>query len=89
MNILDLFMQILILLDMIYDYKEIQFLGLTVYVENGFLKTKMFSRPTDNHGYLDVRSSYQEVVFRNRTIYCNAHAHRYDLEISWWLSTSN
>ena len=25
----------------------------------------------------------------NRTIYCNAHAHRYDLEISWWLSSSN
>ena len=24
-----------------------------------------------------------------RTIYCNAHAHRYDLEISWWLSSSN
>ena len=25
--------------NMIYDYKEIQFLELTVYVENGFLKT--------------------------------------------------
>ena len=25
----------------------------------------------------------------NRTIYCNAHAHRYDLEILWWLSSSN
>ena len=41
---------------MIYDYKEIQFLGLTVYVENGFLKTKIFSKPTDNHEYLDVWS---------------------------------
>ena len=27
---------------MVHDYKEIQFLGLTVYVENGFLKTKIF-----------------------------------------------
>ena len=26
---------------MIYDYKEIQFLDLAVYVENGFLKTKI------------------------------------------------
>ena len=25
----------------------------------------------------------------NRAIYCNAHAHRYDLEISWWLSSSS
>ena len=35
----------------VYDYKEIQFLGLTVYVENGFLKTKIFSKPTDNREY--------------------------------------
>ena len=27
---------------MVYDYKEIQFSGLTVNVENGFLKTKIF-----------------------------------------------
>ena len=27
---------------MIYDNKEIQFLDLTVNVENGFLKTKLF-----------------------------------------------
>ena len=40
---------------MVYDNKEIQFLDLTVYVENGFLKTKIFSKPTDNHEYLDVR----------------------------------
>ena len=26
----------------VYDYKEIQFLEPTVYVENGFLKTKIF-----------------------------------------------
>ena len=32
---------------MIYDYREIQFLDLTAYVENGFLKTKNFSKPTD------------------------------------------
>ena len=25
----------------------------------------------------------------NRTLYCNAHAHGYDLKISWWLSSSN
>ena len=50
---------------MIYDYKKIQFLGLTVYVENGFLKTKIFSKPIDNHEYLDVRSSHQEAAFRS------------------------
>ena len=44
---------------------EIQFLDLTVYVENGFLKTKIFSMPTDNHEYLDVWSSHQEAVFRS------------------------
>ena len=50
---------------MVYDYKEIQFLNLTVYVENGFLKTNFFSKPTDNHEYLDVRSSHQQAVFRS------------------------
>ena len=50
---------------MVFDYKEIQFLDLTVYVENGFLKTKTFSKPTDNHEYLDVRSSHQQAVFRS------------------------
>ena len=50
---------------MVYDYKEIQFLDLTVYVENGLLKTKFFSRPTDNHEYLDVRSLHQQTVFRS------------------------
>ena len=49
----------------IYDYKEIQSLDLTVYIENGFLKTKIFSKPTDNQEYLDVRSSHQEAVFRS------------------------
>ena len=34
---------------MVYDYKEIQFLDLTVYVENGFLKPRIFSKLTDNH----------------------------------------
>ena len=29
-------------LTMVYDHKEIQFLDLNVYVENGFLKTKIF-----------------------------------------------
>ena len=40
-------------------------LDLTVYVEKGFLKTNIFSRPTDNHEYLDVHSSHQESVFRS------------------------
>ena len=48
---------------MVYDNKEIQFLDLTVHVENGFLKTKFFSRPTDNHEYLDVRSSHQTIFY--------------------------
>ena len=43
-------------------YKENQFLDLTVYAENGFLKTKIFPRQTDNHEYLDVRSSHQGAV---------------------------
>ena len=50
---------------MVYDYKEIQFLDLTVYVQNGFSKTTIFSKPTDNHEYLDVRSSHQQAVFRS------------------------
>ena len=50
---------------MVYDYKEIQFLDLTVYVENGFLKTKISSKPADNHEYLDVRSLHQQAVFRS------------------------
>ena len=48
---------------MVYDYKEIQFLDITVYVENSFLKIKTFWKPTDNHEYLDVRSSHQQEVF--------------------------
>ena len=40
---------------MIYDYKEIQLLDLTVYVENGFLRTNIFSKKTKNHEYLDVQ----------------------------------
>ena len=50
---------------MVYDYTEIQFLDLTVYVENGFLKTKIFSKSTDNHEYLDIWSSHQQAVFRS------------------------
>ena len=50
---------------MVYDYKEIQFLDLTVYVENGFLKTKIFSEPADNHEYLDVWPPHQQAVFRS------------------------
>ena len=52
-------------LTVIYYYREIQFLDLTAYVENGFLKTKIFSKATDTHEYLDVRSSHQEAVFRS------------------------
>ena len=50
---------------MVYDSKEIQFLNLTENEENGFLKTKIFSKPTNNHEYLDVRSSHQQAVFRS------------------------
>ena len=50
---------------MVYNYKEIQFLDLTVYVENSVFKDKIFSDPTDNHQYLDVRSSHQQAVFRS------------------------
>ena len=50
---------------MVYDHKKIQFLNLAVYVENGFLKTKIFSNATDNHDYLDVRWSHQQAVFRS------------------------
>ena len=51
---------------MIYNYKAIHFLDLTVYVKNRFLKTEIFSKPTGKHEYLDVRlSSHQEVVFRS------------------------
>ena len=50
---------------MVYDYKEIQFSDLTVYAENGFLETKFFSKPTDNHRYLDVWWSHQQAVFRS------------------------
>ena len=49
----------------VYGYKEIQFLDLTVYVENCFLKTKIFSRSIDNHQHLDVQSSRQQAVFRS------------------------
>ena len=49
---------------MIYYYKEIQFIDLTVYVENEFLKTKIFSRLTDNQEYFDARSSHQKAIFR-------------------------
>ena len=44
---------------MVYDDKEIQFLGLTVYVKIGILKTKIFSKLTDNHEWLDVWSLHQ------------------------------
>ena len=50
---------------MIYDYKVIQFLDLTVYVENRFLNTIIFSKPKDNHGYLNVRSSHRKAVIRS------------------------
>ena len=50
---------------MVYDYMEIQVLDLFVYVQNGFLTTKIFSKPTNNHEYLDVWSSHQQAVFRS------------------------
>ena len=45
---------------MVYDHKEIQFLDLTVYVENGFLKTKYFLSLRTT-----TRSSHQQAVFRS------------------------
>ena len=30
-----------------------------------FFKTKIFSKPTDNHEHLDVWSSHQQAVFRS------------------------
>ena len=50
---------------MVYHCKEIQVLDLTVCVENGFLKTNFFSKPIDNHEYLDVRSLHQQAVFKS------------------------
>ena len=64
MNISNLSIQILNFTT-VYDYKEIQFLDLTVSVENSFLKTNFFSKPIDNHKYLDVWSSHQQAVFRS------------------------
>ena len=48
---------------MSFDFKCIQFLDLNVYVEDGYLKTAVFSKPTDNNEYLNVRSWHQDSVF--------------------------
>ena len=43
----------------------IRFLDLNIYVEDGYLKTTLFSKPKDNHEYLNVRSWHQDSVFRS------------------------
>ena len=50
---------------MSFDFKRIQFLNLNIYVEDGYLKTALFSNPTDNHEDLNVRSWHQDSVFRS------------------------
>ena len=50
---------------MSYDFKRIQFLYLNNYVEDGYLKTALFSKPTDNHEYLNVHSWHQDSTFRS------------------------
>ena len=50
---------------MIYDYKEIQFLDLTVYVENGFLKTKIFFQAHRQPRVFRCTVLHQEAVFRS------------------------
>ena len=50
---------------MSFDCERIQFLDLNIYVEDGYLKTALFSRPTDNHEYLNVRSWCQDSVLRS------------------------
>ena len=50
---------------MSFDFKHTRFLDLNVYVEDGYLKTALFSKPTDNHEYLNVRAWHQDSVFRS------------------------
>ena len=50
---------------MSFDFKCIQFLDLNIYVEYSYLTTALFSKPTDNHEYLNVRSWQQDSVFRS------------------------
>ena len=50
---------------MSYNFKRIQFLDLNIYVEDGYLKTAIFSKPTDDHEYFNVRSWHQNSVFRS------------------------
>ena len=50
---------------MSFDFKPIQFLDLNFYVEDGFLKTALFSKLMDNHEYMNVRSWYQDSVFKS------------------------
>ena len=50
---------------MSFDLKCIQFLNLNIYVEDGYLKTALFSKQMDNHEYLNVHSWHQDLVFRS------------------------
>ena len=38
---------------------------VNVYVEDGYLKIALFSKPTDNHEHLNVRCWHQDSVFRS------------------------
>ena len=50
---------------MSYDFKRIQYLDLNIYVEDGYLRTALFSNSTDNHEYLNVRSWHHDSMFRS------------------------
>ena len=50
---------------MSFDFERIEFLDLNIYFEDGYLKTALFSKPKDNHGYLNVRSWHQDSAFRS------------------------
>ena len=39
---------------MSYDFKRVQFVDLNIYVEDGYLKATLFSKPTDNDEHLNI-----------------------------------
>ena len=45
--------------------KEVNFLDVTIKLENGMLTTSLFSKPTDAHLYLNYSSSHPRHVLRN------------------------
>ena len=44
---------------------QVNFLDVTVKVDNGFLSTTVYSKPTDSHVYLNVNSCHPEHVIKN------------------------